>query len=395
MTTMMTLMPHKSFLLISFLLTATTARAQGTVRDAVGVLVTNRAVQTADVERDRAVAEAASDTIARALLTALTSAPIATSSGGFLYRLNPNLGTVERASESFGPFFVERALTAGQGSVSFGMTAATAPYTRLNGYGLGDGSLVTVANRFRDEPAPFDTESLTMHLRASTVTLFANVGVTDELDLGIALPMAQISFDGERLNVYRGSPLVQATASGTASGLADIAIRAKYAALTTRFGGVAVAGELRLPTGDDANLLGAGSPSWRLLGIASFDRGPVSVHANAGIVRGGISDETIVAGALSLSPSPRITVTLELLRRDVSAIGEFVLVNAPHPALSGVDTYWLMTSTDGSTLVTLIPGVKWNISDTLVLGAHLAWPRGDRGLSGSVVPTVSLEYSMR
>ena len=178
---------------------------------------------------------------------------------------------------------------------------------------------------------------------------------------------------------------------GTASGLGDIAIRAKYAALTTRVAGVAVAGELRLPTGDDVNLLGAGSPSWRLLGVASLEGGPVSFHANAGIVRGGLSDETFVAGALSLAPHPRITATLEFLRRDVSGIGEFILVSAPHPAVSGVDTYRLTTSTEAGTLVTMIPGIKWNISETLVLGAHLAWPRGDRGLSGSVVPAVALE----
>ena len=40
-------------------------------------------------------------------------------SGAFVYRLNPELGTVERSTASFGPFFVERASTAGRGDVSF------------------------------------------------------------------------------------------------------------------------------------------------------------------------------------------------------------------------------------------------------------------------------------
>ena len=83
----------------------------------------------------------------------LTSAPIGTSSGGFLYRLNPELGTVERVSENFGTFFVERALMGGAGSASFGMTASTAGYDQLNGYNLRDGSFVTVANHFRGEAA--------------------------------------------------------------------------------------------------------------------------------------------------------------------------------------------------------------------------------------------------
>ena len=91
------------------------AQTPATLSDVIGFLVTNQAVPTADFEKDRAAAEAARDTISRALLINLTSVPIATSSSGFLYRLNPELGTVQRASETFGSFFTERALTAGNG----------------------------------------------------------------------------------------------------------------------------------------------------------------------------------------------------------------------------------------------------------------------------------------
>ena len=214
--------------IVSTLLAAAPASAQDTLRDAVRFLMTNQAVQTGDFARDRAAAEAAHDTIARALLVNLTSAPIGTSSGGFLYRLNPELGTVERVSENFGTFFVERALMGGAGSASFGMTASTAGYDQLNGYNLRDGSFVTVANHFRGEGQPFDTEALTMRLRTSSMLFFANVGVLDDLELGVVVPVARVTLEGERLNVYRGTPLVQASATGNASGLADIAVRAKY-----------------------------------------------------------------------------------------------------------------------------------------------------------------------
>ena len=68
-------------------------------------------------------------------------------------------------SENFGTFFVERALMGGAGNASFGMTASTAGYDRLNGFDLRDGIFVTVANQFRGEAQPFDTEALTMRLR--------------------------------------------------------------------------------------------------------------------------------------------------------------------------------------------------------------------------------------
>ena len=84
--------------------------AQSTVTEIVEFLMTRRQLVSDDFERDRAAAQAASDALTRALVVSLTSVPIATSSGGFVYRLNPELGTVERATESFGiePWLAER-----------------------------------------------------------------------------------------------------------------------------------------------------------------------------------------------------------------------------------------------------------------------------------------------
>src|SRR3954467_9468552 len=128
--------------------------AQATVNDVVGFLVTNQAVKTGDFEKDRAAADAARDAIAKSLLPDLTSVPLATASSGFLYRLNPELGTVERATESFGGFFVQRALTPCPPPTSFGVSTSTPSCDRFDGRDLTNGALVAIANRFRDEPAP-------------------------------------------------------------------------------------------------------------------------------------------------------------------------------------------------------------------------------------------------
>jgi hypothetical protein len=371
------------------------AHAQDTLRDVVRFLMTNRAVQTGDFEQDREAAEAVHDTVARSLLINLTTAPIGTSSGGFLYRLNPELGTVERVSQNFGTFFVERALMGGAGNASIGMTASTAGYGRLNGYDLRDGSFVTIANHFRGEAQPFDTEALTMQLRASTAMFFATVGVTDEFEVGVVVPVARLTLDGQRTNVYRGTPLVLATATGTASGLADIAVRAKYGFFSSRSASVAASGELRLPTGDEENLLGAGSASLRLLGIASFEHGPLGLHANGGVVRGGISNETMLAGAMAVAVHPRATFTMEVLRRQISGLKSFDLATFDHPTVRNVDTVRVVAGLSDVTLLTAATGVKWNLTDTLVLSGQILWPLNDRGLTASTTPTVALEYSIR
>jgi hypothetical protein len=341
--------------------------AQQTVSDVVGFLVTNQAVVTADFQKDLAAAEAARATISNALVVDLTSVPLATASSGFLYRLNPQLGTVERATESFGGFFVERALTAGQGRASFGVSASTLDFDRLDGRSLTNGTLVTVANRFRDESTPFDTESLTLHISSSTMTLFGSVGLTDRIEIGAAVPLVRLTLDGQRVNVYRGTTFLQASGTATASGVADIAVRAKVTALAVRGGGVAIAGEVRLPTGDSANLLGTGSTSIRVMGIGSLERGPFALHGNAAILNGGVSSELDFGGAASLAVHPRVTVSGEVLTRRVADLHAMALVSAPHPTIAGVDT--------------------------VVIGGHLAWALNNRGLTAPLTPTLAFEYA--
>jgi len=371
----------------------TAAAAQGTVDDVIGFLVTNQAVPTGDFQKDQAAALAARVAISRALLIDLTSVPLATASSGFLYRLNPALGTVERATDSFGAFFVERALTPGSGHASVGISTTTSSFDELDGKSLRDGALVTVANQFRDEAAPFDTESLILRIRSSTMTLFGSVGIGNRIEIGAALPLVKLTLDGQRVNVYRGATLIQATGNATASGLADLALRGKVNLVANRSGGVAVAGEIRLPTGDAANLLGTGKTSYRIMGIGSLEVGPVALHGNASILTGGISSEFDFAGALSVALHPRVTLSGETLVRRVTDLHALDLVSAPHPTLIGVDTFRLAPAVDPQTLALVVTGIKWNVAHTLVIGGHLNWSLLHRGLTAPLTPTLALEYA--
>ena len=92
-------------------------------------LLTNRAVQTGDFERDAAAAAATRDTMTKLLGAELATQPPSLSSAGFVYRFNSMLGTLERASASFGSFFTERSLTAGRGQASLGVNVRMASYT--------------------------------------------------------------------------------------------------------------------------------------------------------------------------------------------------------------------------------------------------------------------------
>lgn len=371
---------------------AAPAAAQQTPADVISFLVTNQSVQTGDFEKDRAAAVATRDTIARALQANLATVPIATSSSGFVYRLDPELGTVSRVTDSFGTFFVERAMTSGRGRASFGASATTAGYDQLDGMNLRDGTLLTTANRFGDEPAPFDTEALTLKIRTSTLTLFGTYGVTDDLEIAGAVPLVRMTIDGSRLNVYNGQAFIQASGTASASGMADVALRAKYRLLSTAAGGFAAAAELRLPTGDEQLLLGAGSAAIKVMGIASIDRGRAGAHANVAIVRGGVSDEIDGSGAITFAATPRVTIAGELLIRRLSDVHQVVAVSAAHPLSAGVTTERLLPGTTATTLSSAVTGVKWNAHKTLVLSGKVLWRIGKAGLTAPFTPTLSLDY---
>jgi hypothetical protein len=372
-----------------------------TPADVITFLVTTNFVQTEDAQKDQQAAEATRDTITRALLINLATVPIATSSSGFVYRLDPELGTMTRVSDSFGTFFVERAMTSGRGRTSFGMSATTATYDRLDGLNLREGTLITTSNRFEDEPAPFDTESLTLKIRTSTLTLFGSYGVTDRLEIGGAVPLVQLHIEGSSVNLYRSDPPVVASAIADASGIADVAVRTKYTLVSVPGAGLAVGAELRLPTGAETSLLGAGRAALRLLAVGSVEHARVGVHGNFALVQGGVSDEVNGSGALTIAVTPRVTATGEFLLRHLSDLHTIGAGFSLHPTFRSEDengnpvrvqTLRLLPASKSSVMSTLVSGVKWNVKASVVLTGQVQWRVGNVGLTAPVTPTISLDY---
>lgn len=363
------------------------------VSDVLTFLTTNQAVETGNFARDRAAAQATSDTISRALLANLATLPVSSSSGAFVYRLNSELGTVERAADTFGPFFVERALTVGSHRAALGLTFQHLRFTSLDGHDLRDGSLISTANQFADEATPFDVDRLQLDIAADVATLYGSVGIGERLEVGFAAPMIALRVDGNRIDSYRGRPFTQATGSATAIGAADVVVRSKYTLFSEGGAGVGVGVDVRLPTGRREDLLGTGTTSLKLTGIGSFETARVSTHANAGVSVGGLARELDYGGAVELAASARTSITGEILGRWVDSPGGFIQVSVPHPTLVGVNTIRL--SPDASTLhiVTAVPGVKWNVTDTWVLVGNVSMPLTTAGLTAPMIPFVGLDYS--
>lgn len=196
------------------------------------------------------------------------------------------------------------------------------------------------------------------------------------------------------MNVYRGRTITQATAPAQSIGLADFVVRTKFTAFNED--GIALAGavDLRLPTGRPEDLLGADSSSVRFAAIGSLEGHRVSGHANVGVSVGGLENELSYAAALAMAANGHVTLTGELLGRWIDGPGRIVPVSAANPTLQGVQTIRLTADEARTSIISIVPGFKWNVSDTWVLGANVTIPVTSAGLTARFTPFIGLDYAL-
>jgi Putative MetA-pathway of phenol degradation len=370
---------------------AKSAEAQQSISDVLSFLVTNRTIATDDFVRDEQAAVATRDTIATLLVLELATLP-SSSGGGFAYRFDPTLGTVVRSSDSFGPLFTERSLVAGQGRASFGVSYRTTSFDSIDGRSLRDGTLVSTATVFRGESVPFDVETVSLRIRTDSMTVSGTVGVTDRFDVSAGIPFIRLTLQGERVDTYRGRQLLQATGSASASGLGDVVVRARYNFFRHGASGLAVGSEVRLPTGREEDLLGAGQASITPRFIGSYEHDRLGIHGELGYSFFGISEQLSYAAAVTTVVAPRLTVVGELLGSRLDGLGRLTETTLPHPRLTGVDTIRLTGSGETTDRLVLAAGFKWNVASTWLLTANVLRPLTDVGLYASWVPSVTFDY---
>jgi hypothetical protein len=274
-----------------------------------------------------------------------------------------------------------------------GLGYRSATFDNIDGRNLRDGTLVSTASVLRGQAQPFDVETVALRIRSDTVTLTGNYGLTDRLDVGGAIPFVRVSLQGERVDTYRGSRLVQATGSASASGLGDIVMRAKYNVVRNGGSGLSIAAEARLPTGKEEDLLGAGRGSLTPRVIGSYEGGRVGVHGNLGYSFRDVTDTLGYAVAVTVVAVSRLTLIGELSGLRLDGVGRLAEISQPHPALAGVDTIRLAGVAQTTDRIDAVAGFKWNIANTWLVTANVRRPLTDVGLNAEWVPTVTFDYA--
>jgi hypothetical protein len=409
----------------------------------------------------------------QSLLTLLATYPTGTPAGGFTYIFDPALGSLTRSSDSFGPSFAERALTTGRGKVSVGFGYQHAAYDTFEGLNLRQRDTSESLNRrqrgitfyiphtdccrpgaaaastpdgSRLTP-PFEGDliraALALEVASDTSIVFASFGVTDRLDIGLAVPFVRVEVNAsvlariERLSTA-DDPSVHAfegadpdqrlfRLSGVAAGLGDIVVRGKYALTSGRPFGLAAAVETRVPTGDESNLLGTGGVQTKVLGIASFHRGPISPHVNVGytfstkgaLPNAELHDEVVATAGVDSVLTSRVTMSFDVLSRTLRDAGRMRLAEktldyaiagsgtgggggggggGARPDPPSVDTRRFTYSepqfAPGNLRLYLGAfGVRFSPWRTVLVTANLLFPLTDAGLRDRVTPVVGIDYA--
>jgi hypothetical protein len=350
--------------------------------------------------------------------------PLGSSSGGFTYAYDSALGTFNRTTQTFGPAFADRAATLGKGKFSFGMTYLHTQYKALDGFDLDDGSIkINLRHQALSPPSFVEGDviqaALKMNLKSDTAVFYFNAGITDRLDIAVAVPVVHVAMDltyhatildfathnvSPTTHVFSdGSKTRDFSSTGSASGVGDLIVRGKYNFMNTANAGLGAGIELKLPSGSEEDMLGTGAAQARFYFIGSTGRGRSLAHINFGYTASGsaASDQINYVGGMEYAATPKVTVVADLLGwnlrdalrlRNASTPISFQQGPAAPVETTTVETVALASSSLSTAFGTA--GVKLNPWGNLLISAHVLFPlTSGSGLKSGVSPVLGFEYS--
>jgi hypothetical protein len=354
--------------------------------------------------------------VAIGLATALevANAPFGSSAGGFVFKLDPATGLKVRSAPTFGPSFAERALTAGEGKVSFGINLTVATYDKLNNFSL---KRMRLAQTSGPVAAIQNSGIASLVLSSETMVVSAAIGATDKLDISVAVPFVKVTLNGiSWVEDAKNPPQVFEflAREGNSSGRGDLAVSAKYrlaqfGAGPPDPGGVAFLLTTRLPTGNRENFRGLGIN--RVLGslVVSAGKGKLRPHGNVGFEwwEKGLVVATDVIGAdtvearhqmqaavgLEIDAGPKMTLLLDVLGRQVLGGGVVGLKTFPLPSPDVTSIELAVATGRPIRKLVLAPGLKWNLKGTFVLTGNALISLRDNGLHDYFTPVVGLDWT--
>ncbi|MFB3853956.1 MAG: hypothetical protein ACE148_09055 [Vicinamibacterales bacterium] len=366
-----------------------------------------------------------------ALASQLTSLPLPSPASGFTYAFDGATGTFVRSTQSFGPILTDRAETIGRGKFSFGYAVQFFSFDTLEGMDLSAVPAVFTHDDFQLGGGRTDvvTTRNSVEVSVAQATGVLTYGITNRLDVSVAVPLVHTRLsvrsdahiirvgtpDDPAIHFFRDDEMIdghgsdrQFFSSGSATGLGDVIVRLKATALREGLRALAFGVDVRAPTGDEMDLLGAGAAGVRPFVAFSFARGRVSPHVNvgyqwngrsvlAGDVRGlaksRLPDHVLYAVGADVGVNARLTLALDLLGARIidspRIVGRSFTASGPGGTVTLPDIgYEVSTFSTASGAA----GFKMNVGKSLLAAFNLRFKIGDAGLGDRAAVLAGVEY---
>lgn len=243
--------------------------------------------------------------------------PLVSPASGISFSFEKSLGIFVPVEYNFGPILSERAGTIGRHRILVGFSYQNFNFETLDGMRLDSFPAVyTQLQPLGCSPTGNSTGNCAfirdvivtqnnIDLRVNQFTTFMSFGLTSRLDVSVAVPTVNVRMSVTSLATIKNNGsdnTTQFPASGTnqpcspnpcfnrtffnaagATGIGDVIVRVKYNLWAGERAGLAAGGDVRFPSGDELNYLGAGA--YGIKPFAAFSFSPVgrfSTHANLG-----------------------------------------------------------------------------------------------------------------
>jgi hypothetical protein len=356
--------------------------------------------------------------ITEAIGKSVSNNPLSATSSGATFSFVG--GVPVRSTNTAGPIFAEQSRTLGKGQFFLGFNLSGVNFKTLGGIPTDNLTLNFVHQDV--DPAGLGDPlrendiirlDMSLDIRVLVSSLFFTYGLTDFIDVGVALPFVRTSVSGASdaqidpfgetaVHFFDGTidnPVLtgSSTIDGSSAGIGDMTARLKVNVGQSDKIGAAVLGDVRFATGKQEELLGSGSASVRLLGIVSGQYGGFGPHLNAGyLVRTGEMQNDAILATIGFDEqlAQWATLALDLITEWQVGDNKIVLpqsISFEEPFPRSLESTPISVVREN--LITASAGSKFRVRGGTILLANVLIPLSDAGLQPGVVWTAGLEFA--
>ncbi len=370
---------------------------------------TNLACEIATASRSTASDATTLSSISATLATQLSQLPIAAAASGTGITIGAS-GLPTISTDSLGTILTQRGTTLGKHKFMVSFNFQRFGFQTIDGIKLKNLPVVVNYNPTQNNVFLQDTSQISF--RVDQFTALATFGLTRRIDVSVIIPFSKVELatatSATLHSISGGSPPIATSTlitpdplylPGSATGIGDFRLNVKANLLGSEGKtSMAVAAEVRFPTGDAVNYLGTGAYGFKPYLVISR-RGRLTPNINIGYQWNGSSvlnfganlpAAFLYSGGVDFRATTRFTLAGEFLGQYVIDAPRLMLVNVNIPVVGTRQS--VASFKGGYAMNNASLGFKANPFAGLILSASALIQLDDAGLRSKVVPLFGVAY---